>query len=82
MDASVSLAEVPNCQSSYVRGGLFPSSHDGEKCQMEPASMALPFPSLPPGSFAPCLGFSLLPASPCRHGNDVPPGIIQDNHLK
>lgn len=47
MDASVSLAEVPNCQSSYVRGGLFPSSHDGEKCQMEPASMALPFPSHP-----------------------------------
>uniref|UniRef100_A0A8C3LUX3 ETS variant transcription factor 5 n=1 Tax=Chrysolophus pictus TaxID=9089 RepID=A0A8C3LUX3_CHRPC len=22
-------SEVPNCQSSYVRGGLFPSSHDG-----------------------------------------------------
>ncbi|XP_010022185.1 PREDICTED: ETS translocation variant 5 [Nestor notabilis] len=25
----MSLAEVPNCQSSYLRGGIFPSSHDG-----------------------------------------------------
>uniref|UniRef100_A0A672V8K7 ETS variant transcription factor 5 n=1 Tax=Strigops habroptila TaxID=2489341 RepID=A0A672V8K7_STRHB len=23
-------SEVPNCQSSYLRGGVFPSSHDGE----------------------------------------------------
>lgn len=28
--AFLSLAEVPNCQSSYLRGGIFPSSHDGE----------------------------------------------------
>ncbi|NXA28015.1 ETV5 protein, partial [Ibidorhyncha struthersii] len=25
----LSLAEVPNCQSSYLQGGVFPSSHDG-----------------------------------------------------
>ncbi|KAM7107126.1 ETS translocation variant 5 isoform 3-T3 [Ciconia maguari] len=28
-------SEVPNCQSSYLRGGVFPSSHDG-KVKQEP----------------------------------------------
>lgn len=26
----ICFAEVPNCQSSYLQGGVFPSSHDGE----------------------------------------------------
>lgn len=27
----VSLSEVPNCQSSYMRGGYFSSSHEGKE---------------------------------------------------
>lgn len=62
MAAYVSLSEVPNCQSSYVRGGLFPSSHDGEKRGMEPASMALPILSPPSFPWQLCSTPGALPA--------------------
>ncbi|XP_016284847.2 ETS translocation variant 5 isoform X5 [Monodelphis domestica] len=29
-------SEVPNCQSSYLRGGYFSSSHDGFSCEKDP----------------------------------------------
>ncbi|XP_051856029.1 ETS translocation variant 5 isoform X1 [Antechinus flavipes] len=29
-------SEVPNCQSSYMRGGYFSSSHDGFSCDKDP----------------------------------------------
>lgn len=47
--AFVSLTEVPNCQSSYLRGGVFPSSHDGESR----AFLVCSIPSLPQGGQTP-----------------------------
>lgn len=31
MHVCVSLSEVPNCQSTYMRGGYFSNSHEGKQ---------------------------------------------------
>lgn len=82
-----SLAEVPNCQSSYMRGGVFPSSHDGECASwlgagsfgMGHVAVSLPSPPSCPLrgpwqdlSVPRVLGFSLCQASPPgRDGSGV-----------
>lgn len=78
-----SLAEVPNCQSSYMRGGIFPSSHDGECASWLGAenfgvghiAVSLPIPPSCPlqgpwqGLSVPrVFGFSLCQAPPHRQG--------------
>lgn len=78
-----SPAEVPNCQSSYMRGGVFPSSHDGECASwlragnlgMGHIAVCLPSPPSCPlrgpwqGLSVPrVLGFSLCQASPPGQG--------------